>query len=257
MSNNIQYIQSVLARRSSAIPQMTAQNAASRIIPIINSWGAPYIHEIKLSGSYAKGTAVKGGTDIDLFISLLSTTPNTLGEIFNTLHTAVTQNGYYNARKQNVSIGLTVDGYKIDLVPAKRQDAYGSDHSLYKNKTNSWTKTNIKKHIDVVSNCGRLSEIRALKIWRNNKGLDFPSFYLELSVIEALKGSPLSINGGNIANNLVKALRYLESNFKTATIIDPANSNNIISADLSQQSKNIIAATASQALKGNWESFIS
>jgi hypothetical protein len=257
MGNNTQYIQSILAKRNKHITEVTAQTAVNKIIPVIRGWGGDYIHEIALSGSYAKGTAVQGGTDIDLFISVLSTTPNTLSEIYSRLYTALTQNGYYTARKQNVSIGLTVDGFKVDLVPAKRQSAYGSDHSLYKNKTNSWTKTNVKQHIDLVKGCGRLSEIRAMKIWRNNKNLDFPSFYLELSVIEALKYAPLLSNGGNLSDNIIKVLRYLETNFSTAKIVDPANSNNIISADMTQQSKNAIANTAARSLKGNWEEFIS
>lgn len=258
MSNNSQYIQGVLSRRNGFISESTAQSAANQILPIIRGWGGKQIHDISLSGSYAKGTAVQGGTDIDIFISLLSTTPESLGDIYSTLYNAVTQNGFPTARKQNVSIGLTVDGCKVDLVPAKRQGAYGSDHSLYKNKTGTWTKTNIKTHIDLIKGCGRLSEIRAIKIWRNNKGLDFPSFYLELCVIEALKGAGLiSTGNGDLSKNIVRVLQYLESDFKTAQIIDPANSNNIISADTTQQTKLNIAQTATRALKGGWEDFIS
>jgi hypothetical protein len=258
MSNNSQYIQNVLSRRNGVINASTAQSAADKVLPVIRNWGGKSINDISLSGSYAKGTAVQGGTDIDLFISLLSTTSESLGDIYNTLYNAMTSDGFATARKQNVSIGLTVDGFKIDLVPGKRQGVYGSDHSLYKNKTGTWTKTNIKTHIDLVKGCGRLSEIRAMKIWRNNKGLDFPSFYLELSVIEALKGTTLVSSGnGDLSKNIVRVLQYLESDFKTARFVDPANANNVISADMTQQGKINIAQAAARSLKGQWEDFIS
>jgi hypothetical protein len=73
-------------------------------------------------------------------------------------------------------------------VPGKRQDQYGNDHSLYKRKQNSWTKTNIDTHISIVKNSGRIIEIAATKIWCAEHNIDFPSIFLELVVINALKG---------------------------------------------------------------------
>ena len=75
------------------------------------------------------------------------------------------------------------DGANVDFVPGKRQDNYGSDHSLYRRKADTWTKTNVDKHVNVVAGSGRLNEIRASKIWRERHQLEFPSLYLELMVI--------------------------------------------------------------------------
>lgn len=72
------------------------------------------------SGSHAKGTAVKAGTDVDLFISLKSTTTNTLKDLYNSLYSYLDNHGY-EPRKQNVSIGIVLDNVEIDLIPAKRQ----------------------------------------------------------------------------------------------------------------------------------------
>ena len=74
----------------------------------------------------------------------------------------------------------------MDLVPGKRQNALSDDHSLYRRKADTWTKTNVLTHARTVVGAGRADEIRILKLWRNQKGLDLPSFYLELSVIRAL-----------------------------------------------------------------------
>jgi hypothetical protein len=43
-------------------------------------------------------------------------------------------------------------------------------------------------------NSGRVNEIRALKVWRQCHNLDFPSFYLELTLIDALWGKPKGVN---------------------------------------------------------------
>ena len=43
---------------------------------------------ISPSGSFAKGTANRSGTDIDLFISLSESTPETLKEIYDSLTAA-------------------------------------------------------------------------------------------------------------------------------------------------------------------------
>lgn len=253
-----QYLQTILQQKSAVISQNSpAVLAANAIVPLIRTWGGQQIDFLGFSGSYAKGTAVKGGTDIDLFISLKPTLNMTLADIYQNLHQYVQKSGYPYARAQNVSIGLSVNGMNVDLVPAKQQDAASGDHSLYKRKTNSWTKTNVQKHIQVVSQSGRLSEIRLMKLWRNQKNLDFPSFYLELAIIEALRGHSLVSASGDFSGNIIRVLNYLKDNLKTARIVDPANTNNVISDDLSQSEKALIAQAASTALTGNWGNFIS
>ena len=117
-------------------------------------------------------------------------------------------NGYPPAR-QNVSINVRVNGYSVDLVPGKRQGSYGDDHSLYRRKADTWTKTNVVSHIDHAILNGRLAETRILTLWRNQKKLDFPSFYLELALIDALpRQYPETLSG-----NVWRALQYLGDRF--------------------------------------------
>ena len=168
-----------------------------------------------------------------------SNTPGTLADLYGTLFNAVTQAGYI-ARKQNVSIGITVNGYKIDLVPARRQSQYGNDHSLYKSKAGSWTQTNINSHINHVKNSNRIEEIRLSKIWRQLHNLEFPSFYLELAVIDALKYS----TAGNLSANFLKVLEFFRDSLPSTRYVDPANTNNIISDDLTAAQKIAISSQA-------------
>lgn len=67
-------------------------------------------------------------------------------------------------------------------------------------------------------------EIRAIKIWRANHGLDFPSFYLELIVLDALAGC-----GSSVANNVQRTLGYIADNLTARRVEDPANTNNTVS----------------------------
>jgi hypothetical protein len=103
-----------------------------------------------------------------------------------------------------------------------------------------------------VRNAGRISESRILKLWRNQQRLDFPSFYLELTAIAALSGAR-----GTLSDNVWAALEYLRDRFPNARVVDPANTNNIISDELSSADKIQISAAAAQARKAiHWNQIV-
>ena len=243
------YFQSILAREAVDTGLYApARHAQAILTPVLQQWGGSYLRDVSPSGSFAKGTANRSGTDIDLFLSVASYTTDTLKQLYNSLDGALTNAGY-KTRRQNVSINVRVTNssgmpYDVDLVPAKQQTVGSSDHSLYRRKADTWTKTNVSTHIATVSQSGRTPEIRILKLWRNQKGLDFPSFYLELAVIEALRGT----NYYSLTDRVVHALRYLRDSLPNARFVDPANTNNIISDDLTTTEKQAVSAAAGRAL---------
>lgn len=246
------YLQNVLDAHK--VNTTNLQKSIGILMPIIKSWGGSYIASTDFSGSLAKGTGVSPGTDADIFISLKSTTPNALKEIYSTLYDALAHgNAGMGLRKQNVSIGVNILGMSIDLVPGKRQSQYGNDHSLYKSKSDTWIKTDITKHINIVKESNRLDEIKILKIWRNVNGLGFPSFFLELAVIDALDGK----RQGELAKNVWDVFKYLRDNIETKTFFDPSNTNNKVSDDCTTAEKKLIANTAALALsKKNWDQIV-
>lgn len=249
-----QYLRAILQREavdtSIFSPLWQVQTS---INPVIETWANRFLAGVSPSGSFSKGTANKSGTDIDLFISLSPETAESLSEIYNSLDRALRAAGYIT-RRQNVSINITVGGHSVDLVPGKLQHWFLSDHSLYRRKADTWTKTNVITHANTVMASARTEEIRILKLWRDQKGLDFPSFYLELTVIAAL-GFPTPY--GDVATNVMKVLAYLRDSFVTARVQDPANTNNTISDDLSAADKLKVRAAAIQALKAkNWAQII-
>ena len=217
-----QYLRGILDReRVDTGPFSPVRGVVQTLSPMLNRWAGQYLLSINPSGSFAKGTANRSGTDIDLFLSLSSNTPDTLSEIRSTLRTQVTGSGYA-VRDQNVSLGINVGSYKVDLVPAKRQG-------------------------------GLCDEIRILKLWRDQEGLDFPSIFLELAIIRALHGRRI----GDLSNNVWSAFVFLRNNIASMAVIDPANSANHISADVSVAEKQKIANAARSALAAsNWSQIV-
>jgi hypothetical protein len=246
------YLENILARETVNTGLLSPARGVQAVLqPVIQSWAGRFLHSIQPSGSFAKGTANQSGTDIDLFVSLTADTGETLKEIYESLATRLRNSGY-SPRLQNVSLNIKVGTIDVDLVPAKRQDDYSEDHSLYRRRADTWTKTNVAAHIAHVRAGGRIAESRLIKLWRDQKGLDFPSFYIEMTVMAALRGSR-----GSLSQNVLTIFRYLRDTFPNARVIDPANTNNIISDDLTAADKGKIKAAAERALTAtNWNQIV-
>lgn len=248
-----EYVLSIVAKYKAATGQGSpAYQAAQNLYPTIQRWAGKCLLGTRFSGSYAKGTGVRGSTDVDIFISLEPQTPGTLKELYDGFYSFL-DSIRLSPRRQNVSIGLNYSGVSVDLVPARKQAGNTDDHSLFKNKAQTWTQTNVQQHINLVAQSGRLDEIRAMKIWRNLHRLSFPSFYLELTVLDALYNK----NKNQPAANVLTVLEYLRDSFTNARVVDPANSNNIISEDSTSSEKSLIASQARDSrAKPRWEDII-
>ncbi len=238
-----QYLNGVLAREQVDTGILSpVRTVQTTLMPLLTTWANRFLMTVHPSGSFMKGTAVLSGTDIDLFISLSHDTPEALQQIHESLFNKLSESGY-SPKRQNVSLNVRVGGYSVDLVPGKRQNNLSLDHSLYKHKTGGWTKTNVATHISTVIAGGRQQETRLLKLWRNQKNLDFPSFYLELAVIKALQGSFQP----SIESRVQAVFRYIQNSIENARFVDPANTNNVISDDLTQTAKKALSRAAGEA----------
>jgi hypothetical protein len=245
-----QYLASTL-RKYTADPSAIS-HAASQIIPTLKTWAGRSLLGIQFSGSYAKGTAISLGTDVDLFLSLNTSQP--VKDLYWSLFQYCADH-QLRPQPQNVSIRIQSNRLNIDLVPARKQPGNTNDHTLYNRKSDSWVQTNVAEHIRVVSTSGCTTEIRALKIWRELHHLDFPSFYLELTVIAALSGN----RSPSLAERVFSILGYLAQKFQNARVLDPANTNNVISndKDLSIEEKRVIALAAEKCLMmRSWEQIL-
>ena len=248
MTQQDDYVSQVLAKYAVT---SAAESYYTALDPYLRNWAGVYLSRTFISGSYAKGTAVKGSTDIDIFISLRSNYPN-LNGMYDSLYQYAQNQGWF-PRRQNVSLGIQYLGAKIDLVPGRIQEGYQNWHSLYKSKAASWTQTNVDLQINTVRNSSRAKEIRAIKIWRNLHNLEFPSCYLELAVIEGLKYQSTIA----LADNVWKALTFISQSITTTRFVDPGNTNNIISDDLTVSQKVALSLAAANSLReSNWSRII-
>jgi hypothetical protein len=112
-----QYVASVIQKYAvNAASASPASKAANQLIPILKAWAGQSLLGIQFSGSYAKGTAISLGTDVDLFISLDSTQP--VKEIYWSLFNYVAAQ-QLRPQAQNVSIRIQSSGLNVDCSGTK------------------------------------------------------------------------------------------------------------------------------------------
>ena len=186
----------------------------------------PYIRSIRLAGSHAKGTDLKD-SDYDYFLNLSAATPGPLSAIQHSLWQTLLPE--YQPVIRNVAVRIILDGISVDLVPARA-------NILWQARFNTWLKTDIDKQIRYVRSSGCIDDILALKIWRRRHALRFPSFLMELATIHARP------------KDFPALLRFLATDFPTTRLLDPANSNNVVSDLLTEVEKLRISRTARLSL---------
>lgn len=238
------------------------ERAYSYMYDLINRWKQSFNNtyywnniqiEMQKSGSKAKGDAIKGKSDIDIFVSITDRNNTySVKDYYENLYNFLKPHfNNENIRKQNVSIGVTYAGCSIDITPGKRvnynsfnvNNSY-SDHNIYSRKNNSITLTNIQKHIDLVQHSGLTKEMMILKIWRNCHNLELPSIAIEIIVNDVLKYNRTY----SLYVNVKKVLESLRDTIISRKIMDPANSNNNIANTMTSSEKEEIRKIAIQSL---------
>jgi hypothetical protein len=221
---------------------------------------ADYGHRLAgggLLGTYAVGgsehdTANATGRPIGFLYSFSPQLPDSISKLYEGLFSLFERLGYEPERR-DAGIVLLYKNVPIDIVPAKREAMSGEVHELWIARSKRAVKTSPFAHARHIRESGRIDEIRCLKIWRDQIGLDFPSFYLELSVLAALRNRP----AGKLADNVWTVLGYLETLFPARSVLDPFNANNIVSDHMDAAGKDGIRKAASLARNGRpWSQII-
>lgn len=258
-----EYLNNVLSSKAASNQYTKNEEAAYiSVCSVVNEWaqqfnsinnyyyGSQIYINTEKSGSKSKNDAIKGKSDVDLFVSISDKNNKyTTKDYYNSLYDFLKDKyGTEKVRKQNVSIGLQYAGVSIDLTPGKRINTNSiwnyDDHNIYQRKSDSVTKTNINKQRNYVVNSGCLDVIRLMKIWRDCHNLDIPSIALEIITVETLKGQ--YING--LYNRFKKVLEKIAKDFATMRIIDPGNPYNNIADSISNAEKEKAKNKASYCL---------
>lgn len=229
------------------------------------------------SGSYAKNTAINTKFDIDCCIPFkkkekeedkgYSSLKDMFDDVYKYLRNEYTEDDNditkEDVRKQKVSIGMkfNIDGeeFDMDVVPGRERpsnndyNSNNTDLSLHihpsnrskkeedENKTR--IKTNIKKHVDLLSGSERTHErkvTKLLKVWKTerknqNEGKLIKSFMMELYTKEAFDGEDEIPNG--LWEKVKLVMNHIIDNITENDLVDPVNSSNIVSDSMSDTAK--------------------
>jgi len=224
--------------------------AADAVLPLLKQWGRKHVLGLTLSGAYAKNTAVSLSSQADILCVLTPVPHMDMKKIFWSLFEFLTERDLH-PRTREVSVQLPVQGIWVDVIPALRERTSGN--TLFNKRSGRTIETDVAQHVHLIANSGRQQEICALKIWRERNELVFPSLLLELGVLQALA----SERHGQLADNVLAVMRYLANRFEQAVVCDPANTENVISEDLTVAEKRAIAKAARTVLYDeNWKKIL-
>lgn len=196
-------------------------------------------------GSYGKHTMIRESYDLDV----VAYWPHDCGYAIRDIYNAVgkqLRGVWPSAHQKTVSWEINFEGgFHVDVVRGRAIDSSFRYANLYRRDRDSTLQTSIKVHIDTIKDSGRRDAIRLMKLWKARKGLRFKTFILELLTIDGCKGQSLT----DLEPQLLAAFRYLNDNILTVSKKDPANSNNIVTDDLSTGDRLLIKAAADAAIR--------
>lgn len=248
------YLSRILARE--VVDRRSAgelEDVAAKIELLCNAWGREHIVEVVPGGGFEKSTANRSGICMDFVVWIRTQSPRRIPEIYESMFSTFQRLGLKPIRR-DVTIALQVsETIMVDILPAKRLSMISDIHEIYSARRALALTTNLHQHVLDTHEGNRQDEIRILKLWRDQNGLDFPSFYLELAVTAALRRRPV----GAIAENVWAALGFLERLLVPRAMLDPANAANIVSDELTSPQKRSIAMAATAARNGRpWSEIV-
>jgi len=206
---------------------------------------------IRYGGSKAKGTMIKENYDLDIVCYFPRECDRDIKDIYNDVHKKLSEKYFVTPktsalRIQKVDNNKAKLDYHIDVVPGRFVDDKKREAFLYvAQREGSRIKTDLEKHIDVISKSGCVDLIRLGKLWRVRNNISLRTFLLELLVIDCLKGSR---SKDDLQSSFKQFLEYLRDSISDVRLEDPANTNNVVSDNWSDGEREIISSKAKEAL---------
>jgi hypothetical protein len=249
MDNN-EYLQ-VVADNLKAPMDSRSRRILEHFKQTITKWGGKYLEAITIIGSTIQGCSIRKeeGLDVDLMISFAPDVPFSLAELHDSLKKLLTKNGFKN-RTRNFAVKTKVNGVDVDLVVARREpgvkgyrDGY---HDVYSTKKKIVVPSNPKLHSQIIRNSGKQDVIRLMKRWIVVHKLTVPSFVMALVVVEASKKFDKS---DGLLVNFSQVIKYLATEFRYVSYVDPANPNDNLSDQMTEAEKKAVEAKAKECLK--------
>ena len=204
-------------------------------------------------GSFGKRTMIRESFDLDLVVYFPQTNQFTVRAFYEGVEKRLKERGYVTHR-HNVAIRLPYDdGFHIDVVPGRSMDNDYKYANLYSSEQETTKQTSIKIHIEHIRNGGHQEIIKLMKLWRLRHGVAIGSFVLEIAIGQAL----YNCRATSLEERMLRVIEYLRDSFPSARLVDPANSNNVVSEDVSRADKEAVrnAARKSRA-QTSWSAIV-
>lgn len=248
-----EYLADILSRE--VVDHRTAwelDTIAAKIEQLCTAWGGQHILEVIPGGGYEKSMANRSGICTDFVVWIHTHSGRRIPEVYESMFSTFERLGLKPIRR-NVTIALRVGTIAVDILPAKRLSMISDIHEIYSARRAQAITTNLHQHVLDSHEAQRQGEIRILKLWRDQNGLDFPSFYLELATNAALRRRSV----GALADNVWTTLGFLERLLVPRAMLDPANAANVVSDELTGAQKRSIALAAASARSGRpWSEIV-
>lgn len=200
----------------------------------------------RISGSVARGTSING-SDIDITLRFKNhsfSLDNIVDLVNDFFELEYSDSRLMNVRKQGCSVGLVFELYnkkhRIDIVPQREIGNKNGDLFISINNnsffgTTSRLKTNPTIQMDYLKFTDREKKIiKILKVWKTHNNIPLPSIYLELICKQAFSQINLT---HEIDKNVCLVIKYIGNNIMASKIVDPANTNNVLSDKLDYNDK--------------------
>lgn len=248
-----QYLRDILDREVIGRAAVaTLSPYGEKVVALCRAWGGTDILEVGLGGGYEKGLANRSGISTDYVVWFHTRSGRRIAELYESMFQSFDRLGLAPVRR-HVTIALRVGDAVVDLLPVRRLSMLSDIHEIYSARRRVPITTNLTQHVLDSHAAGWQDEVRILKLWRDQNGLDFPSFYLELATVAALRRRP----AGALADNVWAVLGFLERLLVPRAMLDPANAANIVSDELTSAQKRSIAAAATAARSGRpWSEIV-
>ncbi len=217
------------------------------------------IIDVRNSGSYAKGTAIRPMNDIDVIFYVDSqgypyeNVERMLHQIARALRPSYPQNEIVPG---NRSIELQYsDGFCVDIVPALCTNQQIEGAEIFDRQSNQWIQTSIPKHLEFANYMTKQDTryknlVRILKVWKHQRRRNIPSFFLSLLIADVILSEGLSRGWENalfdifeyVSNHDLDDPIWFETYYRRPTqfpnesvvVLDPANPRNNVASFMDQ-----------------------
>lgn len=204
---------------------------------------------IKYAGSWAKGTMIRERYDLDIVCYFPHNDSRSLKDIRQDVATHL-KSKYLLRPKASAERILDLKGsaapidFHIDVVPGRFIEGSNNVFLHVEGGEKDRLMTNLKTHIDTIANSGCVPIIRLVKLWAHRNNISLKTFVLEMFVVDSLQGSK---NKNSLTEGFKEVISAFKNNFASARIVDPANTNNVVSTSKNTTDELHAIQTASSA----------